>query len=130
MKEDGIARRRLIDGALPHGRNGALKCDDVLLQKDLGKTVVLRDLRADARNQLLREDGGCADNQLPLVRLCGNLDVAQCACTQKLPLRIGEGESAYEPEEHILGAGENPVGLVHSSYSLLYCALSSSTART
>ena len=41
--------------------------------------------------------------------------MAQRTRTQKSPLRIGEGESAHKAEEHVLRAGENPIGLVHSS---------------
>ena len=115
MEKGRISSRRLIDHALPKRRNGAFESNDILLNKRLRELVILRNLLSDALQQLVIEDGGGADDEFPRIFLCRDLDMTQRARTQKSPLRIGEGESAHKAEEHVLRAGENPIGLVHSS---------------
>ena len=115
MEKGRISSRRLIDHALPKRRNGAFESNDILLNKRLRELVILRNVLSDALQQLVIEDGGGADDEFPRIFLCRDLDMTQRARTQKSPLRIGEGESAHKAEEHVLRAGENPIGLVHSS---------------
>ena len=104
VKEHGVLPRRLAHDALPERRNGRCERDDVLLHECAREPVVLLDLPCHRGDQLLIEDGRRADDKLPRIFLCRDLDVTQRARTQKRPLLVGEGEPAQEAEEHVLRA--------------------------
>ena len=127
MIEDGIARGSIADDLLPERRNGRGKRDEILLDEHLRELIVRRHLRRDALDESIIHDRLRSDDNLP--RIAAYLDMADDAGTQKSPLLLGEGEPMQQAQQQICRTGKDSIGL-HSSYSLLYCSLSSSTRRT